>query len=86
MSNKEPKVTKCWAKASDGRPSLVGIDSSDVITHRPAILMWKEDYERLLEGYRMLFDVMDDEYSMTDGDVLAEIDRQLEAKRNEKPV
>ena len=81
----EPKVTECWATLNeDGSPdvnyTIWMIDPKSQDFNR-VIAVIAEDYDRLLEGYRMLFEVMDDEYNMDDGDLIAEIEKRLEAKR-----
>ena len=52
----EPKVTECWAKEGwtpadrvfTGHPMLLCIAHDQFTSnHRPAILMWKEDYDAM---------------------------------------
>jgi hypothetical protein len=50
--SKEPKVTECWAQiALDKRFPCAGAVSYDkeVVSDRPAILLWREDYDALLK-------------------------------------
>jgi hypothetical protein len=50
MSNNDPKVTECWAQVALAKEfPCAGAVSYDkeVVSDRPAILIWKEDYEQL---------------------------------------
>lgn len=50
MSKEEPKVTECWVEegfGSNGHPTLEGAYDKEHDWYRPAILMWREDYDAM---------------------------------------
>lgn len=49
MSSEDPKVRECWVEesANDGVPTLAGAYDKEHAWYRPAILIWKEDYDAM---------------------------------------
>ena len=44
----EPKVTECWADLdSYGCPESLDVLEKEAIGYRPAILLWREDYDAM---------------------------------------
>ena len=64
MSDKM-KVTECWTEDDEGRPLPGEVSERKCIyDDRPAILMWKEDYDAILKELKELrqFKKEKDEY------------------------
>lgn len=80
--NDKIKVTECWTKENTKGYPDIDVAHDSFGWNRNAVLMFRDDYEALLECYHMLFDVMDSEFNMTRTDVLAEVARRMEAKKS----